>query len=57
MLMKFPDFKDLTIKEIKEFTAELEVNEELLELAALLEQDQRKGVKKIAQKLKNKLFC
>jgi ribonuclease HII len=53
--MKHPDFKDFTIKEIKEYTAELDVNKELLDLAELLNQDQRKGVKKIAVRLKKKL--
>ncbi|MFW6294230.1 MAG: ribonuclease HII [Halanaerobium sp.] len=53
--MKFPDFSGFTIKEIKEFTAQLELNQELLDLAELLEQDQRKGVKKIASQLRNKL--
>jgi ribonuclease HII len=53
--MKIPDFTGLTIREIKEFTAELELNQELLDLAELLEQDQRKGVKKIAAQLRNKL--
>lgn len=54
-MMGYPNFTDFTIKEIKKFTAKLEVNQELLELAELLEEDQRKGVKKIAKRLKNKL--
>jgi ribonuclease HII len=54
-MMNYPDFADFTIKEIKEYTAELDVNEELLELAEILDQDQRKGVKKISVKLKKKL--
>ena len=53
--MKYPDFKELTIKEIKAYTKDLEVDAALVEIADLLAEDKRKGVKRIAKKLKNKL--
>ena len=53
--MEYPDFKDLTIKEIKKYCDELEVNDELLEIASVLNEDSRSGVKKIAERLKRKL--
>lgn len=53
--MKYPDFKQLTIKEIKAYTKGLEVDAALVEIADLLAEDKRKGVQRIAKKLKNKL--
>lgn len=53
--MTYPNFSELTIKEIKEYTAELSVDNSLLELSELLEQDSRIGVNKIAKRLRNKL--
>ncbi|ADQ14788.1 Ribonuclease H [Halanaerobium hydrogeniformans] len=53
--MKYPDFDELTIKEIKDYTKDLETDDSLIELANILSEDERKGVKRIAKKLKNKL--
>lgn len=52
----YPDFSDLTIKEIKKFTAEIEVDENLQQLIKILNKDTRKGVQKIAASLQRKII-
>ncbi|MGM0499414.1 MAG: ribonuclease HII [Bacillota bacterium] len=52
---KLDDLKDFTIKELKFFASELEVDEELPEIIKFLKADSRKGVKKIAAKLQRKI--
>lgn len=47
--MKYPDFDELTIKEIKDYTKDLETDDSLIELANILSEDERKGVKRIAK--------
>ena len=53
--LDLPEFSQLTIKEIKAFAAELEINEQLPEIIKVLNQDSRKGVKKIAASLQRKM--
>lgn len=55
MNKNYPEFSDLTIKEIKEFTAAAEVDENLPALIKLLNEDSRKGVQKIAASLQRKI--
>jgi len=50
-----PEIKELTVKEVKSFAAELEVNEQLPEIIAVLKQDSRKGVHKTAARLQRKI--
>lgn len=52
---KLDDLKGFTIKELKFFASELEVDEELPEIIKFLKADSRKGVKKIAAKLQRKI--
>lgn len=53
--LDLPEFNQLTIKEIKAFTAELKVDKQLPEIIKILNQDSRKGVQKIAARLKRKI--
>ncbi|MFP4372165.1 MAG: ribonuclease HII [Halanaerobium sp.] len=48
-------FSQLTIKEVKAFAAELEVDEQLPKIIEILNQDSRKGVQKIAARLQRKI--
>ena len=52
---KLDDLKDFTIKELKIFVSELRVDEELPKIIKFLNEDSRKGVKKIAAKLQRKI--
>jgi ribonuclease HII len=52
---KLDDLKDFTIKDIKLFASELEVDEELPKIIKFLKEDFRKGVKKIAAKLQRQI--
>ncbi|CCU79297.1 Ribonuclease HII [Halanaerobium saccharolyticum subsp. saccharolyticum DSM 6643] len=54
-LKKLENLKDFTIKEIKVFASKLEVDEQLPEIIKFLNEDSRKGVKKIAAKLQRKI--
>ena len=54
-LKKLENLKDFTIKELKVFASKLEVNEQLPEIIKFLNEDSRKGVKKIAAKLQRKI--
>ena len=51
----FPEFNNLTIKEIKKYCSKLEVNKKMRSLICILNQDSRKGVKKIAARLQRKI--
>lgn len=51
----FPEFNNLTIKEIKKYCSELKVNKKMKNLISILNQDSRKGVKKIAARLQRKI--
>ena len=53
--LNLPDFGQLTIKEVKAFAAELEIDEKLPEIIEILNQDSRKGVQKIAARLQRKI--
>ena len=53
--LNLPEFSQLTIKEVKAFTSELEVDAELPEIIEILNQDSRKGVQKIAARLQRKI--
>ena len=53
--LKLPDFSQLTIKEVKFFIAELEIDKQLSEIIDILNQDSRKGVQKIAAQLQRKI--
>ncbi|MFN2341022.1 MAG: ribonuclease HII [Halanaerobium sp.] len=50
-----PDFSQLTVKEVKTFASELEVDEKLPEVIEILNSDSRKGVQKIAARLQRKI--
>jgi len=50
-----PDFSQLTVKEVKNFASELEIDKELPEVIEILNQDSRKGVQKIAARLQRKI--
>lgn len=53
--LEIPDFSQLTIKEVKAFAAELEVDEKLSEIIKILNEDSRKGVQKIASRLQRQI--
>ncbi|MEC9489902.1 MAG: ribonuclease HII [Halanaerobiales bacterium] len=53
--LNLPDFSQLTIKEVKSFAAELEINKQLPEIIEILNQDSRKGIQKIAASLERKI--
>ena len=53
--IKLPEFSQLTIKEVKKFTAELKVDENLPKIITILKQDSRQGVQKIAARLQRKI--
>lgn len=53
--LEIPDFSQLTIKEVKAFAAELEVDEKLSEIIKILNEDFRKGVQKIAARLQRQI--
>ncbi len=50
-----PEISQLTVKEVKAFAAELEVDKQLVEIIEILNQDSRKGVQKIAARLQRKI--
>ncbi len=52
---KLNNLKDFTIKELKVFASELKVNKQLPEIIKFLNEDSRKGVKKIAARLQRKI--
>lgn len=54
-LKKLDNLKDFTIKELKVFASQLKVDAQLPEIIEFLNQDSRKGVKKIAAKLERKI--
>lgn len=60
-LKELDDFKDfakineLTIKEVKRLTSDLEVDQKLPQIIKILEADSRKGVQKIAAQLERKI--
>ena len=54
-ILNLPNFSQLTIKEVKAFTAELEIDEQLSEVIKILNQDSRKGVQNIAARLQRKI--
>lgn len=53
--LEIPEFSQLTIKEVKAFAAELEVDKQLPEIIKILNQDSRKGVQKIAARLQRQI--
>ena len=52
---ELPEFSQLTVKEVKSFASELEVDNQLPEIIKILNQDSRKGVQKIASGLQRKI--
>lgn len=52
---KLPEISQLTIKELKEFSAELKVDDSLVKIISLLKKDSRKGAQKIALRLERKI--
>lgn len=53
--LSIPEINQLTIKEVKAYTAELEVDKQLPKIIEILNQDSRKGVQKIAARLDRKI--
>lgn len=53
---QYPDFSQLTIKEVKVFLTEKTVAAEYSKLITLLNQDSRQGIKKLAKKLNKQLI-
>ncbi|TDO89386.1 RNase HII [Halanaerobium saccharolyticum] len=53
--LNLPNFSQLTIKEVKSFTSELEIDKQLPAIIKILNQDSRKGVQKIAARLERKI--
>ncbi|PTX17077.1 RNase HII [Halanaerobium congolense] len=54
-LKDFTKISELTIKEVKKLTSDLEVDQKLPEIIEILEADSRKGVQKIAAQLERKI--
>jgi ribonuclease HII len=54
-LKDFTKISELTIKEVKKLTSDLEVDQKLPEIREILEADSRKGVQKIAAQLERKI--
>lgn len=54
-ILNLPDFSQLTVKEVKLFAAELEIDKQLPEIIDILAQDSRKGVQKVAARLQRKI--
>ena len=53
--LDLPEFSQLTVKEVKNFAAELKIDKNLPEIIKNLNQDSRKGVQKVAVRLQRKI--
>ncbi|PTV98021.1 RNase HII [Halanaerobium saccharolyticum] len=53
--LDLPEFSQLTVKEVKNFAAELKIDKNLPEIIKILNQDSRKGVQKVAARLQRKI--
>lgn len=53
--INIPEINELTVKEVKAYAAELEVDKQLPEIIETLNQDSRKGVQKIAARLQRQI--
>lgn len=53
--LRLPDFSQLTVREVKAFASELEIDSQLPEIIKFLNQDSRKGLQKIAASLQRKI--